>query len=140
MELNKIKLFLDDYRTPNNCISYMHTRIGHLNPIYNEDWLVVKNYPEFIQAIDKHKGNISHISFDHDLADGHYHKNMVEGNLNYDSEDFNCDDYNKTGYHAAKYFKNLYDKEKLEYPILFVHSMNPVGTENIINLFKNEKI
>ncbi len=132
-----MKIFLDDYRQPSECLSYMYTRIGHLNPIYNEgEWYIVRNYPYFIKAIDRFKGEITHISFDHDLADGHYHKNMQEGILNYDSEDFNSDDFNKTGYHAAKYLKELYEKEGLKLPTVFVHSMNPVGTENIINLFK----
>jgi len=133
----QIKIFIDDYRNPIDCLSYMYKVIGHLNPIYGQsEWYIVRNYPDFVKAIDTFKGNISHISFDHDLADGHYHKNMQEGIINYDSEDFNSDDFNKTGYHAAQYFKNIYDEEKLKYPILFVHSMNPVGTQNIINLFK----
>lgn len=131
-----MKIFLDDYRQPSDCLSYMYKRIGALNPIYSEEWCVVKNYPDFINTINKFKGKITHISFDHDLADGHYHKNMQEGKLNYDSEDFNSDDFNKTGWHCAKYLKDLYEKENLSLPIMFVHSMNPVGTENIINLFK----
>lgn len=131
-----MKIFLDDYRSPTDCLSYMYLRIGKLNIVYNEgDWYVVKNYPAFVKAINRFKGEVTHISFDHDLADGHYHQNMQEGVLNYDTEDFNSDDMNKTGYHAAKYFKDLYDKENLQYPMLFVHSMNPVGTDNIINLF-----
>jgi hypothetical protein len=134
-----IKIFLDDYRNPIDCLSYMYKVIGSLNPIYNQgEWFIVRNYPEFIKAIDRFKGEISHISYDHDLADGHYHQNMQEGVINYESEDFNSDDFNKTGYHAAQYFKKVYDEEKLEYPVMFVHSMNPVGTKNIINLFKEK--
>ena len=132
-----MKIFLDDYRQPTDCLKYMDKRIGNLNPIYNEgEWFVVKNYPEFVKAIDRFKGEITHISFDHDLADGHYHQNMQEGTINYSSEDFNSNDFNKTGYHAAEYFKKVYDNEKLEYPVLFVHSMNPVGTQNIVNVFR----
>lgn len=132
-----MKVFLDDVRVPNDCLSYMYNRIGHLNPIYNAgEWYIVRNYPEFVRTIDRFKGEITHISFDHDLADGHYHKNMQEGVLNYESEDFKSNDYNKTGYHCAKYMKEVYEKEGLKQPVLFVHSMNPVGTENIINLFK----
>lgn len=132
-----MKIFLDDIRIPSDCMKYMSKRLGKLISTYLDyDWNVVRNYPEFVKAIDKFKGNITHISFDHDLADGHYHKNMQEGVINYNSEDFNSDDFNKTGFHAAKYFKQVYDQEKLEYPVLFVHSMNPVGTQNIINLFK----
>ena len=129
-----MKLFLDDFRVPRDCLSYMHARIGPMNPIYNEEgWFVVRSYPAFISAVNMFKGQITHVSFDHDLAEGHYH----EGVINYDSEDFNLDDYNKTGYHAAKYLKEVYEKENLSLPKMFVHSMNPVGTENIINLFKS---
>ena len=132
-----MKIFLDDYRIPADCLKYMYQRIGKLNPIYNDsEWIVVKNYPQFVRAVIRFKGEITHVSFDHDLADGHYHQNMQEGTINYDSEDFNNDDINKTGYHAAKFLKELYLENKLELPIMFVHSMNPVGTENIINLFK----
>ncbi len=132
-----MKIFLDDVRIPTDCLLYMHKRIGLMKSVYLDyDWNVVRNYPAFVKAINEFKGKITHISFDHDLADGHYHKNMQEGVINYNSEDFNSDDFNKTGFHAAKYFKQVYDQEKLEYPVLFVHSMNPVGTQNIVNLFK----
>lgn len=132
-----MKIFLDDYRNPIDCLPYMHQRIGKLNPIYNErEWYTVRNHPAFVEAINKFKGEITHVSFDHDLANGHYHKNMQEGVLNYNSEDFNSNEFNKTGYHSAKYLKEVYEKEGLSLPIIFVHSMNPVGTENIINLFK----
>jgi hypothetical protein len=42
----------------------------------------------------------------------------------------------KTWLDCAKYFKEFYDRNKLKYPIIFIHSMNPVCTQNIINLFK----
>jgi hypothetical protein len=132
-----MKLFLDDVRIPQDCLGYMHRRIGKLNPIYNDgSWFIVRSYPEFVKAVDRFRGEITHVSFDHDLADGHYHKNMQEGVINYDSPDFDSSDFNKTGYHAAKYLKDVYEQNGLALPVMFVHSMNPVGTENIINLFK----
>lgn len=130
------KLFLDDYRQPEECALYMYRRIGKENPIYlDKDWVVVKNYPDFISCI-MDKGVPSLISFDHDLADGHYHKNMQEGILNYDSEDFEDDDYNKTGYHCAKWLRDFCYVNGVDFPRWFVHSMNPVGTENIVALLK----
>lgn len=42
----------------------------------------------------------------------------------------------KTGYHCAKWMKDSYEENKIELPVMFVHSMNPVGTDNIINVFK----
>ena len=100
--------------------------------------LLLKNYPEFIRQI-QYKGLPKMISFDHDLADGHYHKNMLDGQLNYDSEDFNSDDYNKTGYHCAKWLIEYCIDTDLELPIFYVHSMNPVGKENIESLLNNFK-
>jgi len=130
-----MKVFLDDVREPRDCLGYMYKRIGALNPIYLEQWEIVRNYSEFVDCIEQNIGKITHVSFDHDLADGHYHKNMQEGVLNYNSFDFEPDE-NKTGFHAAKYLKELYEKKNIELPVMFVHSMNPVGTENIINIFK----
>lgn len=119
-----MKLFLDDVRNPSDCVGYMHTRIGKLNPIYLEgDWYIVKNYTQFVQAILKYAPDISHVSFDHDLADEHYSQ---------ESQFY----IEKTGYDCAKWMKEHYNNKGWSYPIMFVHSMNPVGTENIIKLFK----
>ena len=131
-----MKLFLDDYRSPIDCFPYMWQRIGNLTPMYNDGkWRIVRNYPEFISAINKFKGEITHISFDHDLVDEHYNQNVQEGVIDYESKDFANDDFNKTGFHAAQYLKSVYEREKLDLPVIFVHSMNPVGTENILTLF-----
>jgi hypothetical protein len=128
------KLFLDDIRQPIDCFSYMHGRIGKSVHIYLEkDWVVVKNYPQFIACIDKN-GLPELISFDHDLADGHYHKNMQEGMLNYDSSDFHDDDLNKTGYHCAVFLKGRCAELNTPLPKCIVHSMNPVGVQNINRL------
>ena len=80
-----MKLFLDDYRSPIDCFPYMWQRIGNLTPMYNDGkWRIVRNYPEFISAINKFKGEITHISFDHDLVDGHYQQNVQVGVRNKD--------------------------------------------------------
>lgn len=134
MEDKQIKLFLDDIRIPMDCVPYMYKRIGNLNPIYLEKWEIVRNYDDFVNAINLHKGKITHISFDHDLSDEHYHGSMYSGKEAYEKYLENIKE--KTGLDCAKYFKKIYDEENLQYPVLFVHSMNPVGTENIINLFK----
>lgn len=64
-----MKLFLDDVRIPKECINYMYHRIGPLNPIYLDDWMVVSNYDEFVRALRGNYRNITHISFDHDLGE-----------------------------------------------------------------------
>ena len=130
------KLFLDDYRIPLDCMQYMYTRIGSGQSIYLErDWDIVTNYPEFVKYILDY-GVPDLISFDHDLADGHYHKNMQQGVLNYESEDFEKDEY-KTGKHCAEWLCNYCLENKLTFPRYIVHSMNKVGTENIISYIEN---
>lgn len=128
-------LFLDDYRNPIDCFSYMHSRIGNLNSIYLEkDWCVVKNYPQFIKAVDKFSGQLTHVSFDHDLVDSHY---VNPDSLDYNSDYFITNDSNKTGYHAALYLKFLYQESGIKLPIILVHSMNIVGVENIYKVFND---
>lgn len=119
-----MKIFLDDVREPRDCLGYMYTRIGLLNPIYLEEWQVVKNYDEFLDFVSKNSDKITHISFDHDLADEHY---ISDDTQNYTE---------KTGYDCAVWLKNYYKENNLDLPVMFVHSMNPGGTQNIINVFK----
>ena len=127
-----MKIFLDDYRTPLNCISYMHQRIGALNTIYLQEWVIVKNYDDFVNMVSKNADVITHISFDHDLADEHY---ISESRM-----DSLYDIYQeKTGYDCAKWVKDFYLSIETDLPIMFVHSMNPVGTQNIINLLNQPK-
>lgn len=121
-----MKIFLDDIREPIDCVHYMHRRIGKLNPIYLQEWTVVRNYDQFVEVVSNNIDFITHISFDHDLAQEHYDPNTWESPM-----------YNeKTGYDCAKWLKSFYEQMKTDLPTMFVHSMNPVGTKNIINLFK----
>lgn len=129
-----IKLFLDDVRDPNHCTQYMSRRVGSENAkVYNDEWIIVRNYDQFVEAVNKYNGDISHISFDHDLADEH----MQE----YIDKPFGSElDYSgfkeKTGVDCAKYFIKHYNGS---WPVVMVHSMNNVGSQNIINALKDEK-
>ena len=122
MEYN---LFLDDFREPYD--AYIYT----LNPIYsNATWIVVRNYEDFCNYI-KENGLPNIVSFDHDLADTHYNQDNQTGKLDYDSFK------EKTGYHCAKWMTDyMLDNNIYELPICYVHSMNPVGRENIISLLR----
>jgi len=134
------KLFLDDIRFVEDCVPYMSRRIGEDKAIiyYDPDWRVVRNYPQFVTYIYK-EGMPDLISFDHDLAEGHYHQNMQEGKINYDSNDFHYNDMNKTGYHCAKFLIGYCEDNNIKLPEFIVHSMNPVGTQNIESLLNNYK-
>lgn len=116
-----MKLFLDDERQPKECLNYMKPRIGNLVELYNQDWAVVKSYTEFVSFVQKNFKEITHISFDHDLAD-----------IKYNSGSY----LETTGEDCAKWLKEFYKKQKISLPIMFAHSGNPVGTANIINVFK----
>jgi hypothetical protein len=130
-----MKLFLDDIRDPSQCAAYMYTRIGKENPIYVEGgWYVVRNYAQFVKALDEHIDKITHISFDHDLADGHYDLSMDKGEDAYINHLKTIKE--RTGYDCALFTRDLYKERKKQLPIMFVHSMNPVGMERIIRVFK----
>lgn len=122
------RLFLDDIRMPYDAGNYMYpVELRKEYRLY--EWVIVRNYPEFVKCINGN-GLPTHISFDHDLADGHYHSNMVGGELNYEGDSFQ-DDLNKTGHHCAKWLCDYLSENELPLPTCFVHSMNPVGKENI---------
>jgi len=124
------KLFLDDYRIPSDAWSYTYDKSYII-----KDWDVVKNYDEFVSYITDYYKNNNEIpdviSFDHDLADIHYIPNSQKGEILYDQMT------EKTGFHCAKWFIEFIIDNKIEkLPEIKVHSMNPVGKENIISLFK----
>lgn len=129
-----MKLFLDDVRDPSHCLGYMHIRIGVDNLLYKEGWYVVRNYDDFVQAIQKHYLEITHCSLDHDLAEEHYNEAMDDSIEAYERALQGCKD--KTGYECALWMKQFYDERKIEYPVMFIHSMNPVGVERIKSVFK----
>ena len=111
-----MKIYLDDVRTPKD-----------------KDWMVVRNYHEFVNLIQKlGLRNIATISLDHDLGDSamnEYHTN-VSPNFKLDYENIK----EKTGYDAAKWLVGHYmDNFTSPFPQIYVHSANPVGAANIVN-------
>lgn len=129
-------LFLDDIRIPLDCSKYM---IGPNTEIYKLDineWNVVRSYQEFVDYIEK-EGVPDFISFDHDLSDEHYSTKMYENNDSYNElyKDFK----EKTGYDCAKWLLNYCSLNSLPIPEFNIHSMNPVGRENIKNIFESYK-
>jgi hypothetical protein len=134
--MEKYNLFLDDFREPVDAFNY--TKDTDFNLL---KWTVVRDYTEFVMYIkNMHTDGYfpEVVSFDHDLAEGHYHKNMQQGVLNYEANDF-IPDANKTGYHCAKWLTEFCMDNKLELPKFKVHSMNPVGKENINGLLESFK-
>jgi len=111
-------LWLDDVRDPNDPMwkSYIKG---------NPDKIVwVKSVDEFTKWIESNYFP-SIISFDHDLADEHY---IPDEGLTYTE---------KTGYDCAKWLIDYCIDNELELPVYYVHSMNPVGKDNILGLLNN---
>ena len=133
--MNKVKIFLDDIRTPND-----------------KDWLVVRSFYEFVDLINKvGLNNIELISLDHDLGDtamNEYYNN-VSPNYKLDYENIE----EKTGYDAAKWLVNLFyslNEDRINmsrsekkrdknfyFPKVVVHSANPIGSANIMGYINN---
>lgn len=131
-----MKLFLDDSRVPEDCASYMHTRIGKLNPIYlRDDWTIVRTYDEFIEIVSFACDDITHVSFDHDLGDIYLEPEELEERA------LNIEDAPReyTGYDCAVYLKDFCKYTDTKLPHVFVHSMNPVGRINIESLFRRNR-
>lgn len=101
-------LFLDDERNPHN-VTWVRIPMVHWNIVRSCDeaisWVLTNGFPDFV-------------SFDHDLAEGHYSGDFSKG---------------KTGYDFAKWLIE-YDMKANLMPVDFaftVHSMNPIGAKNI---------
>lgn len=124
-------LFLDDIRMPQQVHEYIK------NNIYlSLEWIIVRNYKEFVQAITNDFPDV--ISFDHDLADTHYTPEhlWVDYNKSKEWQDQQVHK-EKTGYECAKWLVEYCLDNDLDLPLCYVHSQNVVGRDNINNLLKN---
>jgi len=124
------KIYLDDIRTP-----------------IDEDWIVVRNYDEFVnKTIELGLKNIDLISLDHDLGDtaiSEYHNNVfINNQLDYsnikektglDCAKWLIDFFYETNSIWSSYDENNKKINKIKFPIVYTHSANPIGSENIIN-------
>ena len=119
MEIQKLKLYLDDVRTPTN-----------------DEWVVLRTYEEFVNTI-KIKGleNIEVISLDHDLGDSAMIEYYTNVKNNYTLEYNNIQE--KTGYDAAKFLVAESMNTKIPLPQIYVHSANPIGSSNMMGYINN---
>ena len=114
----KYNIFLDDVRHPNN--------VTWVDLPENQHYSVVRNYNQFVDVITL-RGLPKFVTYDHDLADSHYGDGLHGDDINYNK-------YNeKTGYDCAKWLVNECMKKGVKHPPYQVHSMNPVGKQNIIS-------
>jgi hypothetical protein len=124
-------LLLDDIRSPEDVANYILP--VEIRPLYRkEKWVVVRSFSDFKSTILA-LGLPKRISFDHDLADDHYHINFNYWELDPSIRE----QYDDTGYDAAKWLCDYCQKHSLKLPECYVHSANPVGRENIKSYLEN---
>lgn len=119
-------LFLDDLRKPSEAFDY--TKDSRFNLL---KWKKVRNYEEFVSIITEKYLDDQFpelVAFDHDLGTEHY---ISDDDIDYSSF------IEKTGYDCAKWLIDFCIDKELKFPQYIVHSMNPVGKLNIINLIQN---
>jgi hypothetical protein len=119
MKIEKIRLYLDDVRTPSQ-----------------DDWMVVRNYDEFVSKIHLHGlENFEVISLDHDLGDSamfEYYNNVKD---NYQLDYMNITE--KTGYDCCKFLVSESMSKNIPLPQIYVHSANPIGSANMMGYINN---
>jgi hypothetical protein len=119
MKIEKKRLYLDDVRTP-----------------ISEDWVVVRNYDEFVTEINKwglDKYEI--ISLDHDLGEGamiEYYTN-VKNNFTLDYSNIE----EKTGMDCCRFLISESMNKKIPLPQIYIHSANPIGSANMMGFINN---
>ena len=116
--ITSYNLFLDDERLPHN--------VTWVNLPESQHYTIARNYNEFVDLITL-RGIPRFVSYDHDLADSHYGHGLRGDQIPYDSYK------EKTGYDCAKWLVNECMIKGVKHPPYIVHSMNPVGKQNIIS-------
>jgi len=120
------KLFLDDVREPSQIFK----------TTTNKEWEIARNYSNFVEIV-KERGLPFMVSFDHDLAEEHYRPSMYASDKHY-TKYYNDGTFKeKTGYHAAQWLVTYCLDNNIDLPKWNVHSMNPIGKENIIALLQS---
>jgi len=126
-----MNIFLDDIRQPKD-VTWVELPLV--------EWIVVKNYNDFTRVISSF-GVPTRVTFDHDLADEHYQEyvwnnhpnNINKGKFRYDQMK------ERTGYDCAKWLVYYCIERGVSFPEYYVHTLNPIGKENIISYIENFK-
>jgi hypothetical protein len=125
-----IRIYLDDVRTP-----------------LDASWIVVRNYDQFVQKVEEiGLQNIDLISLDHDLGPAAMREYFQNVHPNYQLDYNNITE--KTGMDCAKWLvQHFYDTnpnqsllvrgEPIQFPKVYVHSANPIGSGNMMGYINN---
>ncbi len=111
-----IKVFLDDIRVPK--MSHNETRGLGMQYSNTKDWVIIRDYFDFIDFVKNNFDKIDLISFDHDLA------------CYKDGQEF-------TGKNAVDYLINFCLDNDKQFPDWYAHTDNTTGRKNIISTILN---
>lgn len=112
-----VNIFLDDYRSPED-VTWV--------ALPDVPYVVLRNYEEFVSYVEGLEEQPLFIAFDHDLADAHYAGDFSNPN-------------EKTGMDCAKALVEIAMDKNWRIPPFTVHSLNPVGKENIECYLENAR-
>lgn len=118
-KFTNMRLWLDDTRDPPD-----------------GNWYIAKNYEDFKLCIRFFKP-FDLISFDHDLGEDESIDRVNRGMSKRKSRALKKEA--KNGLDCAKFLIKYCQDNKLKLPNYQVHSMNPVGKQNILSLLDNFK-
>jgi hypothetical protein len=119
MKTEKIRLYLDDIRTP-----------------LGDDWIIARNYDEFVSQIKLYGlGRFEVISLDHDLGEGAMVEYYTNVKNNYMLDYNNIEE--RTGMDCCRYLVAESMNEKIPLPQIYVHSANPIGSANMMGYINN---
>jgi hypothetical protein len=106
-----MNLFLDDIRVPN--MSHNPNKGLGVDYMSTDNWVIARDYFDFVDIVDKHFDDIKLVSLDHDLA---------------------CikDGREWTGKDAADYLVNYCLDNNKKFPSWYAHTDNTSGRQNII--------
>ncbi len=126
--MDKIRLYLDDVRTP------LDPNNAWIEGI--PQWQVVRNYEQFVSHI-QYNGleNYDVISLDHDLGDSAMKEYFYNVSPNYTLDYNNITE--KTGLDCAKFLVAESMSTSIPLPQIYVHSANPIGSANIMGYINN---
>ena len=126
-----MNVFLDDTRVPSDV---------YWVDLPMVEWKVVKNYEDFIRLISS-CGLPRRIAFDHDLAEEHYHEyhRAIRGKTPGEQK-FRYDQMKeKTGLECVQWLTAYCAERGHQFPEYYVHTMNSIGKDNIIQYIENYK-
>lgn len=128
MKKERIRLYLDDLRTPKSSNNEWIDGFS--------EWEIVRNYDDFVKHINLNGlENYEIISLDHDLGDSAMKEYFNNVSPNYTLDYSHITE--KTGMDCARWLVTESMNKKIPLPQIYVHSANPIGSANIMGYINN---